>query len=105
MDTGGEAARAMRAIAEYAKNNSSLLLRSGPVASASEMLDRRTEIKDVVNELESMADRADKCSYQDFEVLLHRFHAVSFWPPNEMVSDVARALTLVKKTGHLGPDE
>jgi hypothetical protein len=86
---------ALRALAEYVKPNAALFVRSGPAmlmpAETSRREQRILALADSIDELGAQA--ADgRVDYSQFDELLGQLHALGFFPRNDLVSDVGRAL-------------
>jgi hypothetical protein len=91
MTDGSAAARAIHAVAAYAREHSSVYVGDASLPSEYEKQRRQKEVEEVAGELDKLAGCHD-IRYADFDGLLVRLHRVSFYPRNGLVSAVARAL-------------
>jgi hypothetical protein len=86
---------ALTALADYARQNSALFVRSGPsMLSPADTTKRQKQIEATAKEIDDLAQRAREgfVDYMDFEPHLRDLHAAGFFPENELVSAVAQAL-------------
>lgn len=89
-----KSAAALRAVADYVGQHSSLFAIDGPQLLSPEQRSQRTRrIETVGEKISSLASvvEQDGASYQQFEGLLGELHKLGFFPTTSLVSDVARA--------------
>lgn len=87
-------ANTIRKVSEYVRANSHIHVREGArMSSDKERQDAKKGMEAIADELDVMVKRVPQGAvrYSDFEALLSRLHALGFFPPNKLVSDVAHA--------------
>jgi hypothetical protein len=86
---------ALRRVADYVRQHSSLFVTDGPASlPAAERKRREREIEAVANKIDELAAslHGNSAEYLQFEELLRQLHLLGFFPTIELVSDVARAM-------------
>jgi hypothetical protein len=86
---------ALRRVADYVRQHSSLFVIDGPASlTAPERKRREREIEAVTNKIDELAAslHGNSAEYSQFEELLRQLHLLGFFPTIELVSDVARAM-------------
>jgi hypothetical protein len=86
---------ALRALADYTRQHSSIFVVDGPrLLDRSEKARRQKAIESVADRIDALATTATegRAKYQEFETLLDELHAVGFYPEMSLISDVARAM-------------
>lgn len=87
-------ATAIRAVADYARRNSSLFGRRGPkMPTPAEAKQQQHRIEAFADDLDSLAAAAENggATYQQFEATLRSLHKENFFPENSLISAVAKA--------------
>jgi hypothetical protein len=94
-----EGPRALAALADYLRTNANVFFQDGARGIGSSERSRRENqiraLADAANDLAKAAG-GGSVQYQDFEDILGLLHATGFFPPNDLISDVAMALEGVK---------
>jgi hypothetical protein len=86
---------ALAAVADYTRRNSEFFVRNGPrLPTPAETAKRRQRIEALADQMNALAEGAcdGVVEYRQFEMLLGRLHAEGFFPDNDLVSAVAKAL-------------
>jgi transcriptional regulator with XRE-family HTH domain len=86
-------ANTIRKVSTYARTNSHVHARDGARTSTEEeRADAKRLTENIADELDVLAAAEHGAvGYGEFEKLLSRLHALGFYPPNKLVSDVAHA--------------
>jgi hypothetical protein len=87
----------LAAVAEYTRQHSELFARNGPrLLTPTETAKRRQRIEALADQIAALADgaRDGLVEYRQFEAILGRLHAEGFFPDNDLVSAVAKALLI-----------
>jgi transcriptional regulator with XRE-family HTH domain len=82
-------------LAAYVRANAHLYVRNGPRTHTTKETEKNTrQIQKIADELEKLAHAGDPrvVEHREFEELLPKLHAFSFYPPNRLVGDVAHAI-------------
>lgn len=84
----------IKRLANYILKHSAVFVRGVRLPSAEEIAAKSEEIRATGEALARLADEAEgrHVSYEEFEVLLRRLHALGSFPTNRQVSDVAHAI-------------
>jgi DNA-binding XRE family transcriptional regulator len=85
---------AIKRLADYILENSAVFVRGVRLPTVEELQAKSDEIRATGEALVRLADEAEDrhVSYQEFEILLKRLHALGSYPTNRQVSDVAHAI-------------
>jgi hypothetical protein len=86
---------ALRAIANYARQHSSAFVTDGPRRlTPDQRTGRQQKIEALADKLDELALAAGngRASYEDFEGILQKLHALGFFPEMSLISAVAKAL-------------
>jgi DNA-binding XRE family transcriptional regulator len=84
----------IKRLADYVLENSAVFVRGVRMPTVEEVQEKTSEIRQTGEALLQLAAESDerRVSYQEFEVLLKRLHALGSFPTNRQVSDVAHAI-------------
>jgi hypothetical protein len=86
---------ALTAVADYTRRHSEFFVRNGPrLLTPAETARRRQRIEALADQIDGLAEgaRDGLVEYRQFETILGRLHAEGFFPDNDLVSAVAKAL-------------
>jgi hypothetical protein len=86
---------ALSAVAHYTRKNSSAFVSDGPRSlDRAEKARRQRMIETIAGKIDELAASASegRARYGEFESLLEQLHAVGFFPPMQLISDVAHAM-------------
>jgi hypothetical protein len=86
---------ALKAVASYTREHSSIFVIDGPkLLARSEKERRQREIESIADKIDGLAAAASegRAKYEEFEGLLKELHAVGFYPLMPLISDVAHAM-------------
>ena len=85
----------LKAVAAYTRENSSAFVTDGPRSlTPDQKAGRRQKIEALADRLDELADAArnGKANYAQFENILHKLHALGFYPEMSLISAVAKAM-------------
>lgn len=84
----------IRRLAEYILKHSAVFVRGVRMPTAEEVTAKTDEIRATGEALAQLANESEDrhVSYEEFEVLLKRLHALGSYPTHRQVSDVAHAI-------------
>jgi hypothetical protein len=86
---------ALAAVADYTRRHSEMFVRNGPrMLAPAETAKQRQRIEALAEQVDALAEgaRDGLVEYHQFESMLGRLHAEGFFPDNDLVSAVAKAL-------------
>lgn len=92
--------KALADLAAYVRQHSNIFVQDGPGSvGPAERTRRETRIKALGDSIDELAQRVDDGSvhYQDFEEFLGLLHTAGFFPPNELIGNVAFALEGIRR--------
>ena len=85
----------LNAVAQYTRQHSSAFVTDGPRRlTPDQRAGRQQKIEALADKLDELAVDAGngKASYPDFETILHKLHALGFFPEISLISAVAKAM-------------